>query len=159
MNVNSIGGTYATTALDPTQTTAGADPDGSSIPVLGGEDARPSQRAKLMSELADLQKSDPDKFKQVTEDIAKKLREAAASAGAGQSTFLGNLADKFEQASQSGEMSALQPPSGASGHHGGHHHVKKYSAAQEGGAAEAQQAIDPAQLIQSVLEQDGVQTS
>ncbi len=110
-----------------------------------------------MSELNDLATSDPAKFKQVTSDIAQKLRDAASSASGGQADFLTKLADKFQQASDSGGVSASKPPAGAGGHHGGHHHVRRYAAQQQQGAeVTAAQGVDPAQLIDSVLQQDGV---
>ncbi len=87
--------------------------------------------AQWMSELQNLRKSDPDKFKQVTGEIADKLQQEASSATGQQATFPNKLADRFSQASQSGDMSALQPSGGVSGHHGHHHHVQKYAAQQQ----------------------------
>ena len=119
---------------------------------------------KWMSELQDLQKSDPDKFKQVTSEISEKLKQEAAGASGQQATFLNKLADKFGQASQSGDMSALQPPGGVSGHHGRHHHrVQQYASQQQQGAGAdpngAQQHFaDLKQIIDSTLQDAGIST-
>jgi hypothetical protein len=131
------------------------EPTGSVDPTLQ-TDSRPqvSERGKLLQELSDLQKSDPEKFKKVTEEISQKLRDAASSASAGQASALNKLADRFDQASQSGDMSALQPADGAGGHHGGHHHVKKYASNQQGtgdGTSQQQPGADIAQIIESAL--------
>ena len=67
---------------------------------------------KWMQELAELQQSDPDKFKEVTSAIAQKLSDEASSATGGDAKFLGELADQFSQASETGDLSALKPPGG-----------------------------------------------
>jgi len=160
MTIGSVSTASTIYDIDPTTQTNQTDgaspltcPDASSSQVSGP--------AKWMSELQDLAKSDPDKFKQVTSEIADKLRQEASSATGNQATFLGKLADKFEQASQSGDMSSLQPPSGVSGHHGHHHHVQKYAAQQQGAGTDgsgAPQPVDIAQIIQSSLQNMGVST-
>ena len=80
-----------------------------------------SKPAQLFSQLSDLASSDPDKFKQVTTDIAQKLKDAAGSQDGKRADFLNQLADKFSAASQSGSATDLAPQR-AQGHHGGHHH-------------------------------------
>ena len=127
---------------------------------VSSSDATTSQLsgpARWMSELANLQKTDPDKFKQVTSEISDKLKQEASSATSQQATFLNNLADKFSQASQSGSMSSLQPPAGVQGHHGHHHHVQQYASQQQQQSANSaqQQFADVSQIIESTL-QDAV---
>ena len=149
MNVSSLSSLSSVSPIDLTSTT-------SSSSVTGPTDSStPSDFAKLMKELSDLQKSDPNKFKKVADEIAQKLKDAASSATGGQADFMNRLASKFEQASQSGDMSALQPPA-ASGQHHGHHHVHKYAAQQGTDPASApQQGVDIAQIIQSSIEDVG----
>jgi len=160
MNISGVNNTANVYDIDPT-TLADQTANSSSLSSPDASSSQVSGPAKWMSELQDLQKTDPDKFKQVTSEIADRLRQDASSATGQQATFLNKLADKFQQASQSGDMSSLQPPAGASGHHGHHHHVQKYAAQQQSAGADAsgtQQQVDLAQIIQSSLQDAGVST-
>jgi hypothetical protein len=62
----------------------------------------------------------------VTADAASQLQQAAQQAtDPSQASFLSNLADKFQQASQSGNLSPFEggvSSNATSGHHGHHHH-------------------------------------
>jgi len=69
----------------------------------------PSRRfANLMSELQQLQQNDPTKFKAVMADIASTLKTDAQNATGSQASALNNLAAKFDQAAQTGQMPNLQ---------------------------------------------------
>ena len=85
-----------------------------------------SQVGQLFQELSQLQTSNPAEFKQVVTDAANKLTAAASQAtDPAQAQFLTNLADKFQQAAQDGNMTPFEQSasaSGASGAHGHHHH-------------------------------------
>jgi hypothetical protein len=105
-------------------------------PPMAGDASRTtiSKPGQLLSELQDLAASDPAKFKEVTADLAKKLGDAASQATGSDAAMLGKMADRFEQASQTGQ---LQPPGGAGGaggagatsaHHHHHHHYSGGSA-------------------------------
>src|ERR1700722_3764343 len=78
-----------------------------------------SQFAHLFQQLQQLQTTNPADFKQVTASAASQLQAAAKqSTDPAQASFLSNLADKFQQASQSGNLSSFE--NGAqqtSGHH------------------------------------------
>ena len=160
MNVSSVSSATNIFDVDPTTlATQAADPSAPSS--AGASTPQVSGPGKWMSELQSLANSDPDKFKQVTSEIAQKLRQDASSATGNQAAFLDKLADKFDQASQAGSMSALQPPAGASGHHGHHHHVHKYGAQQQSAGSDGsgtEQQVDLAQIIQSSLQDAGVST-
>jgi len=106
-----------------------------------------SQSGGLLGQLSDLARSNPDQFKAVTSEISQKLKDEASQATGGKATFLNNLADKFNQASQSGDLSSLKP-SGAQGHHHGHHHHGGGGSA--GGAGQGGQD-SVAQVIQQAL--------
>lgn len=84
-----------------------------------------SRPGQLFSQLSSLAQSNPDQFKSVTSDIAAKLKDAASSATGSQADFLNKIADRFQSASQSGNVSDLAPPQGGQAHghrhHGGHH--------------------------------------
>ena len=155
MNVSSVSNATNIYDIDPTTLAAQA-----ADPSTAASTAQVSGPGKWMSELQSLASSDPDKFKQVTSEIAAKLRQDASSATGNQAASLDKLADKFDQASQSGSMSSLQPPGGVSGHHG-HHHVHKYGAQQQSAGSDGsgtEQQVDLAQIIQSSLQDAGVST-
>lgn len=95
-----------------------------------------SRPGQLFSQLSSLAQSNPDQFKSVTADIATKLKDAASSASGSQADFLNKIADRFQAASQSGNVSDLAPPQGGRAHghrHGGHHHGGGGGGASTGG--------------------------
>ena len=118
MSISSINAS----AYDPSQALGQVD----SIvqKALGGADAASGSSASdqssisgpaaMLSKLKALQESDPAKFKQVTADIAKQLRSAATQGGAS-AQVLGKVADAFDKASTTGDLSSLKPPSGGQG--------------------------------------------
>lgn len=70
-----------------------------------------SQVAQLFKELQKLQSTDPAEFKKVLTDAAKKLKDAAGQQSDSMAaSFLTNLADKFQQAADTGDLSVLKPP-------------------------------------------------
>jgi hypothetical protein len=77
-----------------------------------------------MSTLQQLQQSNPSEYKQVTQQIATNLQNAAKTATADgnstQATQLNQLATDFTNASQSGQLPNVQDLAQAVG--GGHHH-------------------------------------
>jgi hypothetical protein len=84
--------------------------------------------AQLFNELQQLASSDPTKFKEVAAQIAQQLETAAgesdSSTGSSSSTggvnqMLANLASKFEEAAETGNVSVLQPPSAGTGQSNG----------------------------------------
>jgi hypothetical protein len=78
-----------------------------------------SQVGTLFKELQQLQQSNPTEFKQVLEDAATKLQQAASqTTDSTQAQFLTNLADKFQSAASTGDLSDLLPGSGQSGSYG-----------------------------------------
>lgn len=109
-----------------TSTTAAATTDVDGLPVAFQSTISPE--GGLFGQLASLAQSDPADFKQVAGEISQKLSTAASQATGDQAKFLTSMADKFGQAAQTGDMSALKPPgaegtAGAQGHHHHHHHA------------------------------------
>jgi hypothetical protein len=98
----------------------------SSPDAANGVNVDISRPGQLFSQLSSLAQSNPDQFKSVTADIAQKLKDAASSASGSHADFLDKIADRFQAASQSGNVSDLAPPQGGRAHghrhHGGHHH-------------------------------------
>jgi hypothetical protein len=72
---------------------------------------------KLLSRLQDLATSDPAAFKKETADIAAKLGAAAKSTTGSESDFFTQLASQFQNASETGDASALSPAGRGHGHH------------------------------------------
>ena len=76
-----------------------------------------SKLGSYMKQLEELQSSDPTKFKEVTAEIAQKLKDAAQTAtdngDDGQAEALSDLADQFTTASENGSMPDLRPKDGA----------------------------------------------
>jgi hypothetical protein len=156
MDINSIGSNYGIGALDTTQATATAST------AVGGaattDSAQLSPMAALLNQLQQLQQTDPTKFKSVMSNIAATLTTDAQNATGPQAQHLTELADKFSQAAQTGQMPDLQPPGqqqGASGHH--HHHHHQVSSYQNGSGSSTSGASQPkfdlAQIIQTALQQ------
>jgi hypothetical protein len=77
-----------------------------------------SKPGEVLNKLAQLQESDPEKFKQVTAEIAEKLKAAAKEMTGTEAERISDLADKFQQASETGDLSVLQPPPPPSGGRG-----------------------------------------
>ena len=74
-----------------------------------GTQALASPAAMSMSQLQNLAKSDPTRFKAVTQNISEILAgESKSSANSSQGKFLESLSDKFAEASKSGGMSSLE---------------------------------------------------
>lgn len=69
--------------------------------------------AELFKKLEALATSDPEKFKEVTAQMAAKVEEAAeAATDPNEKKMLTELAAKLTDASQTGDVSGLKPPEG-----------------------------------------------
>ena len=157
MDISSINSTSALSQLLTSQTnnTSGAG-------SVATDSSEISSLASLMSQLQQLQQSDPTKFKTVIADIASTLKTDAKNATGSQASFLNNLAAKFDQAAQTGQMPDLQPKAQAGGHHHHHHHVQSYDSQNPSSAgissatsssSSSQTPFDLAQVIQNALQQ------
>jgi hypothetical protein len=107
-------------AVSPTTTPSTAPVTSSE--AANGVNVDISRPGQLFSELSSLAQSNPDQFKSVSADIAAKLKDAAGSATGSQADFLNKIADRFQSASQSGNISDLQPNQGGGGRMHGHRH-------------------------------------
>ena len=114
-----------------TNTTTNTTSTTSSL-ALPTDNQQLSPFAQVMSELQQLQQTDPTKYQQVTAQIATSLQSAAQTAQADGNSVVANqlnqLATDFTNASQSGQLPNIQDLAQASmsGHHhhghGGHGH-------------------------------------
>jgi hypothetical protein len=118
MSISSILGTSQTSSLasmsfkPTTSQTQGVDTDGDH----DGDKASTSKIGQFMSKMSDLEKTDPAKAKQVLQTIASKLTDAAGQATGDEAQHLKDLAAKFTQAADTGDLSSIQPPKGGHGH-------------------------------------------
>lgn len=93
------------------------------------DNGRLSPFVQMMSELQQLQQTDPTKYRQVTQQIATSLQSASQTAQAQGNTTaatqLGQLAADFTDASKSGQLPNIQDLAQAVGgqHHHHHHHA------------------------------------
>jgi len=128
--ISSLSNNYLQSALSAAFQSAGltSNTTGSTSSVTGQADQQQlSPLARLMNTLQQIQQSDPAKYKQVTQQIATNLQDAAKTAQAeGNSTAanqLNQLATDFTNASQSGQLPNVQDLAQAAGGHHHHHHA------------------------------------
>ena len=132
-SINSISSSYLQSILN----TALPGPGSSSNPLnnvnaspgFPGDHSQLSPFARLMSELQQLQQTDPAKYKQVTQQIAANLQTAAQTAqsqgNATAANQLSQLSNDFTTASTTGQLPNIQDlaqATGATGAHVHHHH-------------------------------------
>src|SRR5438552_4557776 len=81
-----------------------------------GDTQRISKAGAFLSKLQSLKASDPAKFKDLMNKISAQLSAAAQQAGAGtqQNLLLSDLAAKFKDVANGGDLSQLQPSGAAS---------------------------------------------
>lgn len=115
-----------------------------------------SRPGQLLDALKELAESDPDKFKSVTAEIAKNLKDAAAASQSGSAAqILNKLADRFSSASQSGNASDLtpSPQQGQVHHHGhrGHHRAQEAGAVGAAGPTGAGSSDSVGSIVQGIV--------
>lgn len=82
----------------------------------GLDDATFSKGAQQMNQLHQLQTSDPEKFKQAAQAIADKLTEKASEAtDSTEADAMKDMAAKWSEAAESGNMDSLKPQAPPSG--------------------------------------------
>jgi hypothetical protein len=84
---------------------------GATAPAQGAAEHRPnvSHMGQLMRDLHGLKSNDPNAFSKVTASIATRLQEIAEREPDEVADRLNRLADRFSQASQTGNLMALRP--------------------------------------------------
>lgn len=128
-SINNLSSSYLQSILSSTLQNNNAAGNSSSSAGVSSVTAQPengqlSPFAQLMSTLQQLQQSNPTEYKQVTQQIATNLKNAAQTATADgnstQAAQLNQLATDFTSASQNGQLPNIQDLAQAIG--GGHHH-------------------------------------
>jgi hypothetical protein len=127
MDIGNIGSAI-TNSLNRTDPLTGAtttDPSTSTTSTDSTLDASSStvgisSPGQFFSTLQNLMQSDPTKAKDVLDQLATQVRDDASNASGDQATRLNELADKLQQAGDSGSLSGLTGKT--QGAHGGHHH-------------------------------------
>lgn len=94
----------ATTATNPTGTSAIQLPG-----ITNTDSAQISGPGQLFSQLQQLQSQDPTKLTQLLTTIAGQLQNAASQSTGNQANFLANLANNFQTAATTGNLSSLLP--------------------------------------------------
>ncbi|HLJ46598.1 MAG TPA: hypothetical protein VKU01_11355 [Bryobacteraceae bacterium] len=137
------------------------------------DQAQISTLGQMMNSLSSLQKSDPTKYKEVTQQIATNLEKASQAAQSqGNSTAakqLSALASDFTDASKSGQLPNLQNLAQAAGGHSRHHGAHRandndgddkasqlVSALQQQTDDSQNESLNPVSIIQSTLNNAGV---
>ena len=134
-SINNLNNSYLQQILNTALQGTGLSPDSTSSSSVSATSSQQqdsgqlSPFAQLMSELQQLQQSNPTEYKQVTQQIATNLQNAAQTAttdgNTSAATQLNTLATDFTNASQSGQLpnvSDLAQAIGGGGHHHHHHH-------------------------------------
>ena len=104
----------------------------------GDDHARVSKMGEFMKQLETLRTTDPAQFKEVTAAIGNSLSELAKSQSSDAAAMLSDLANKFTQASNTGEISALKPsgpPPNNGAPRGAHAYAKQSDASAKSMAA------------------------
>ena len=117
--------------LNTNVTTNSSSATGATSFALPADNQQLSPFAQIVSQLQQLQQSDPTKYQQVTQQIATNLQSAAQTAQADGNTVAANqlnqLSTDFSNASTSGQLpNILDLAQATTGHHhhgGGHHHA------------------------------------
>lgn len=126
MTISSTPGISGTSSIASLSSVSFASTQTTQAAASDGDTSHVSKMGQLMKQLQDLEKSDPAKAKQALTQIASKLNDAAASAtgplGGDDAQHLKDLAAKFSDAAQSGDLSKLEPKAGH------HHHAQAQSA-------------------------------
>jgi hypothetical protein len=137
--LQSILGNLSSGSASNTTTNTASGLDTSSI-ALQPDNQQLSPFAQMLSQLQQLQQTDPAKYQQVTGQIATNLESAAQTAQTdGNSTLaaqLNKLATDFTNASQSGQLPNIQDlAQAASGHHHHHHHHAEPASGDDGNSS------------------------
>jgi hypothetical protein len=138
-----------------TGTTSGNSASRIDTPSIGPRTDTPqlSPFAQMMSELQQLQQTDPAKYKDVTGQIATNLQTASQTAqqdgNSTAATKLTQLATDFTNASQSGQLPSIKDLATALGGHHRHHHA--HAAADPDPNSTTSATSSPSQALRELL--------
>jgi len=145
---------YLESAISNATQNAGVSPaapgsaNGTSASGSPSDNGELSPLGQILSQLQQIQQSDPTEYAQLTGQIATNLQNAAQSATNGGNTTAANqlnqLAQDFETASQSGELpniGDLAHAIGGSGLH--HHHHAESSNSEDNSTSQVSQLFAP----------------
>jgi hypothetical protein len=111
-SISSILTQAAQSASSSLKATSSSSTQDTSSDLDSAEKIKLSNFAKLLAALDKLEQNDPAKFKKVLQEAADKFKSLAKAAGEDtvEGKRLSALADKFSQAAQAGDLTALMPP-------------------------------------------------
>lgn len=152
MSISNVSSPSSIYSVQPVSVSVSSVTQTSDTAPASGVNVDISKPGQLMSQLSSLAQSDPAQFKTVTANIAQQLKDAASSQSGASADILNKLADKFGNASQSGNASDLAPAGGHHHHGGGGGHHRVHAAASDGSASAATGGSDPlGQLVQGII--------
>jgi phosphopantothenoylcysteine synthetase/decarboxylase len=145
--------------LNTNVTTNSASATGATSFALPSDNQQLSPFAQIVSQLQQLQQSDPTKYQQVTQQIATNLHSAAQTAQADGNTTAANqlnqLSTDFSNASASGQLpNILDLAQATTGHHhhgGGHHHAQAASSDPDSSSTDPTTASSLSQTLSQIL--------
>jgi len=135
MSINAVSSNYYSLSLSDILATqvsgtksCGSTQSGSSVTSAIGqsESAEFSNPAMMYSKLQELAQTDPEKLKEVCAKIAEQLQSASEEQDGFQSNMLSDLAEKFQNVADGGDVSQLKPPEPPSGGGPGQGPIEKY---------------------------------
>lgn len=119
-----------------------------------------SALASLLNRLQQLQQGDAAKVAQVLAGVAATLQGEAGRSGVAPALVLEQLAERFQQAAETGNLSALLPAGPGAPHPGPapHHGPRGYDTVQSSGVLDPMEAspIDLAQVVEAAMRRLGV---
>lgn len=118
MNISSLSSSTVTSTvagISGTSGSGGVQATQRSAQCPTGDQTGISRMGEFMQKLDELASSDPEKFQEVTSQIADELETLERSTGGDESSMLSEIADKFRAASESGSADELKPKGPPSG--------------------------------------------
>jgi hypothetical protein len=155
-SINNLSSSYLQSILSSAvQNTGAAAPTSGLTP---SDQSQVSPLANLLSELQQLQQSDPGKYQQVTQQIATNLQTAAQTATSEGNTAaasqLTQLSTDFSNASTSGQLPNIQDLAQALG--GGHHHHHSGGENSSSTTSASSTSLNPFTIISDTLASAGI---
>ena len=156
LSTNYLQSVLATALQGTGLSTSSYDSSVRSIGQSQPDNSRLSPFAQVVSELQQLQQSDPTKYQQVTQQIATNLQNAAQTAQSNGHTnaenLLNQLATDFSNASQNGQLPNMQDLAKAMMFHHHHHtHAGSNAESNSSTTASSSGASNPSQVFHQLL--------
>jgi hypothetical protein len=160
-SINNLSSSYLQSILSSALQNTGSSAPASATAL--SDQSQVSPLAQLLSELQQLQQTDPGKYQQVTQQIATNLQTAAQTAASEGNTAaasqLTQLSTDFTDASASGQLPNIQDLAQAVG--GGHHHHHHGGGGESSASTSSNSStsLNPFTIISDTLASAGITSS